>query len=187
MFGRKRTLKPKATGTPLPPVVERLSAEVIAHFSEPVRGVNIETALVATAATAGTLLLRQHAGSALEGMTPGSAVFGDGVNDDGPRALGRVAALARSVGIDWDDSGDPLPHMEEVRQSEVELVRAVEPVVSGILRDSRTDRSEWADVTLFAALDLLVQAQSVLDPRLGTRILSWSFVVGSKTVPYPVN
>ncbi|MEO5841732.1 MAG: hypothetical protein ABIQ73_16650 [Acidimicrobiales bacterium] len=167
-------------------VVGLLTDAVIAGFSASGNGVHVDTALAGTAATAGAFLLRQVAGSVLDDLSPGSPVLVDIVNDAGPRVLGLAQNAASSAGVEWDSTGADIPADNQPHAPHVALVRQLEAPLSQVLTAHSIDRSAWADHTLLAAVDLVVRAGTVISASVATRIVTWSFVVGCKTVPYPV-
>jgi hypothetical protein len=132
-------------------------------------------------------MLRQAAGAVLGELSPGGPVFVDAVNDSGPRILSLAQAAASSAGIEWDSSGADIPADNQPHFPHVDLIRQLEPPLSRVLTQNSIDASAWADHTLLAAVDLIVRAGAVISASVATRIVTWSFVVGSKTVPYPID
>jgi hypothetical protein len=189
MIGRRSK---KTPATPSDPaglsmrVVTLLADAVIQQMIVAGSGVHIDTALAGAAATAGAFMLRQSLGSALDGLSPGSAVIVDALNEEGPRVLGLAQSVASSAGIAWDSSAAEVPAENQLHRPHVDLVRDLEKPLSRVLRDNDIDRTAWANHTLLAAVDLIIRAGNVIDASVATRIVTWSFVVGSKTVPHPL-
>ena len=180
-------MRKKAAPGPKIEVVSRLSSATIKEMRTPDGRVHIDTALAATAATAGTFLLRQLAGDLLDSQSPGTVIIVDSVNEAGPSVLGYAQNAAAAVGIEWDSSADAIPDDHCPHATHLELVRALERPLARILRENAVGRDQWTDYTMLAAVDLIVRSGPVLDAAIATRIVTSGFVQGAKTVPYPAN
>jgi hypothetical protein len=161
-----------------------VTSAVIGIMRDPNGRVHSETAITAIASTAGTLLLRETLGAHLDGLEPGSAGFGDDVDEKGRQVLQHVMDVAAQAGVTWDASANPIPAENRPHGREIDLVRQVEPGVVRTLCDQRVDKSAWPICCALSALDLVVRTSDVLDTAVATRLLVAALVAGCKTVPY---
>lgn len=150
------------------------------------RGVHIETALTAAGATAGSLLLRAT-GLDLSGLTPGSAVFGTGVDEAGPEMLGFLAGACAREGIDPSSGwAGPVGDAHAPLVPAIDLVRDLRPDFERLVAEHRVPDALQPHVALAAGARLLRLASGAIDADQGKAILAGAFVVGSKSVPHPL-
>jgi hypothetical protein len=147
--------------------------------------VHSETAIVALAGTAGTLLLRETLGAQPDELQPGTPISLEAVDEQGMRLLQYLIGVAGRAGVAWGASGTPVPEENRPPEREVDLVRRLEPSVVRTLREEHLDKPLWPAACAVAALEVVIRTRDVLDTVIATRLLASALVAGAKTVPYP--
>lgn len=150
------------------------------------RGVHAETAVGCGAILAGTFLLRSF-GFDQAGIEPGSAIFSDRANDEGPELLDALQHAMQGLGVAFDGSrmpseipDDSVPHLGLLETQHLlgnELVTIAE---QGGFSDS-----DAAHIAAIATAILIRDTQAVLQPETGFLIAATAMVNSSKTAPGP--
>lgn len=162
--------------------------EAIVRLLKNEKGVHAETAIAAAARLGGTFLFRSF-GLPTDGIAPGTAVFSDRANDEGPAlmqtfAYGLVAESLDPRALQTNDLD--VPEQNRPLLSVVETQAKLEAEVRAIARSQKLDASQAAHACALAAARLVKMTVQVLDPRTGFAVAAYGFVEGTKTMPGPL-
>jgi hypothetical protein len=158
---------------------------VIIKIIQDERGVHAETAITAAGSLAGFCLLKQT-GIDVSKLTPGSAVFTDGVNELGPQMVGLMSTVCVKLGLNGQSGwGNPIPEDNKSLRPEIELVRQIHPAFKGIITKFRIPVEAEAMIAAIAAIKFVKMANGSLNTEIGKAIALKAMVAASKTVPFP--
>jgi extradiol dioxygenase family protein len=148
------------------------------------RGVHAETAVASAARMAGTFLLWSF-NLPMDGVRPGSAVFSDLANEQGPELVSvffeTLQALKISVRQSSAQSATPEEHVPH--RSLLETQATLGPALCAAADRLGLDDRRAAVVSVMAACLLIRDTVSVLDPNVAAGIALYGFVEGAKTAP----
>ncbi|NBV24329.1 MAG: hypothetical protein EBS05_20725 [Proteobacteria bacterium] len=160
-------------------------AELIVKRLQDERGVHAETAITAAGSIAGNCLLRATRHD-LHGLTPGSAVFTEEVNEAGPKIIDVMSDACSIQGIDPRTGWNLQPPAENNSlRSGIELTRLLRSDFESMLPAYGIGQRIEPLVAAVAAIKLVKMASGTLDPEIGKAIAIRAVVAGSKTVPFP--
>lgn len=168
------------------PALEFFNATIA--FLQDEKGVHLETAIAASARMAGTYLFRSF-GFELTDAEPGQAVLSEVANERGPELVNILACVLHENSIAFDDSAleaDPGPE-HEPHLSFLETQAALEPRYEEIRHCHGLSYENAAHAAAAATAGLIIQGAGVLDPAIAFNIAVYGFIVGSKTVPQPID
>src|SRR5262245_269904 len=131
------------------------------------RGVHAETAVVAAARMAGTLLFRTF-GLPSRDIEPGTPVFSDVANERGPLLVEVLQAGLSGLGVDAsapvssEQIGEHPPQL-----TLLEMQRAIEPAVAAIAASHGLEGESAARACALATAVLIDRTRPVLAPSIG--------------------
>jgi len=162
--------------------------EAIVRLLRNEKGVHAETAIAAAARLGGTFLFRTF-GLPTAGIEPGSPVFSDQANDEGPGlmqtfAFGLVAESLDPRALQTNDLDVPQQHQPLL--TVVQTQEKLEVEVRAITAARKLADREAAHACALAAASLVKLTVQVLDPRIGFAVAAYGFVEGTKTMPMPL-
>jgi hypothetical protein len=151
------------------------------------RGVHAETAVVAAARMAGTLLFRTF-GLPARNIEPGTPVFSDVANERGPVLVEVLQAGLSGMGVDAsgpvssEQVGEHPPQL-----ALLEMQHAIEPAVTAIAASHGLEGESAARACALATAVLIDRTKSVLAPSISVRLAVDGFVESTKTMPLPLS
>ncbi len=146
-----------------------------------------ETLILSTARIAGSMLFRTFGLDAA--LTPGTPVFSDKANEEGPKLMDAMFETLESLGHRVDRNRLDEAYMSSshsllsFEQSHARLA----PAFLGYCRDQRLSLADGAMAAAMATAIVVHHAGQVLAVDKGVTLGVYGFVEGTKTVPFPVD
>ena len=150
------------------------------------RGVHAETAVAGAAILAGTFLFRSF-GFAAAGLEPGSAIFSDRANEEGPELLDAVRYSMDGLGVAFQADRVPaaIPDENVPHLGLLDAQKLLGNDLAAIAAQGGFSDADAAHIAAIAAALLIRDVRAVLAPELAFLIAANGMVQASKTAPGP--